>query len=127
MGMVKAETKHKTAHLEKILKVAQSRGYESVLDKYGAIGVRALAEATPVRSGTTASSWYYKIKKTSSGPQIVWSNRNVNKGVNIAVIIQYGHGTRNGGYVQGIDYINPSLRPVFQQIARDVWKAASNG
>lgn len=127
MGMVKAETKHKTAHLEKILKVAQSRGYESVLDKYGAIGVRALAEATPVRSGRTASSWYYKIKKTSSGPQIVWSNRNVNKGVNIAVIIQYGHGTRNGGYVQGIDYINPSLRPVFQQIARDVWKAASNG
>ena len=127
MGMVKAETKHKTAHLEKMLKVAQSRGYESVLDKYGAIGVRALAEATPVRSGRTASSWYYKIKKTSSGPQIVWSNRNVNKGVNIAVIIQYGHGTRNGGYVQGIDYINPSLRPVFQQIARDVWKAASNG
>lgn len=127
MGMVKAETKHKTAHLEKILKSAKLGKYKSVLDKYGAIGVRALAEATPVRSGKTASSWYYKIKKTSGGSQIVWSNSNINEGVNIAVIIQYGHGTRNGGYVQGIDYINPSLRPVFKQIARDVWEAASNG
>lgn len=127
MGILKVETIDKTSHLDELLKNAKSRKYESVLDKYGALGVRALSSATPVRSGRTASSWYYKIKETSSGPQIIWSNSNVNKGVNIAVIIQYGHGTRNGGYVQGIDYINPSLRPVFQQIARDVWEAASNG
>lgn len=91
------------------------------LEKYGQMGVDALSEATPVNSGLTSQSWGYKIKKTSDGITITWTNSNVNKGVNIAIILQYGHGTGTGGYVQGIDYINPALKPVFTHIAKDAW------
>lgn len=86
------------------------------------MGVKALSEATPVLSGKTASSWGYQISKGHGSFSIHWTNSNINDGVPIAVIIQYGHGTGWGGYVQGIDYINPALRPVFQDIADQVWK-----
>lgn len=109
-------------NIEKFLKKAKKRDYLRVLQKYGQKGVDALARNTPKDSGKTASSWDYNIKKGSSGYEIVWTNSNINKGVNIAVIIQYGHGTGWGGYVAGRDYINPSLRPIFDQIADDVWK-----
>lgn len=109
-------------NIEKFLKNAKKRNYLRVLQKYGQKGVDALARNTPKDSGRTASSWDYNIKKSSSGYEIVWTNSNINKGVNIAVIIQYGHGTGWGGYVAGRDYINPSLRPIFDQIADDVWK-----
>lgn len=92
------------------------------LNKYGEMGVTALADATPKRSGKTASSWYYEINKEPDGAVIQFNNSNVNKGVNIAVILQYGHGTGTGGYVEGIDYINPACRPIFDQIARDAFK-----
>ena len=92
------------------------------LDFYGRKGVKALSNATPRDSGKTASSWYYDIKTSKDGITISWYNRNLNKNVPIAVILQYGHGTRTGGYVKGIDYINPALRPIFDEIADQVWK-----
>ena len=93
----------------------------SVLEKYGAIGVAALASATPVDSGLTASLWDYTIERSGRSWTISWSNSNVNHGVPIAIILQYGHGTKNGGFVPGIDYINPAMAPIFEQIANDLW------
>lgn len=95
---------------------------QSILNKYGAIGVSALAAATPTESGLTAASWSYKVNASGGGATITWENHNVNRGVNIAIILQYGHGTGTGGYVAGIDYINPAMRPVFDKIANDVWR-----
>lgn len=95
---------------------------DKVLQKYGQKGVQALSEATPKDSGTTASSWSYEIERTSSGATIHWKNSNINKGVPIALILQYGHGTGTGGYVQGRDYINPAMRPIFDAIAEAAWK-----
>lgn len=96
------------------------------LEKYGRIGVSALSASTPVRSGKTASSWDYEVRITGSSASIYWTNSNINDGVNIAVIIQYGHGTGTGGYVQGMDYINPAMQPTFQQIADAVWKEVTS-
>ena len=93
-----------------------------VLDKYGQEGVAALASATPVDSGKTANSWYYEIKCQNGLVSIEFKNANINKGVNIAIIIQYGHGTGTGGWVQGRDYINPAIQPIFDKIADDAWK-----
>ena len=92
------------------------------LDKYGREGVAVLASATPIDTGKTASSWYYKIENKNGYASINFCNSNINKGVPIAIILQYGHGTRNGGYVQGRDYINPAIRPIFDKIADDAWR-----
>lgn len=96
-----------------------------ILDKYGRIGVEALAAATPVDTGRTAQSWEYKIKHTDTGASLEFWNYNINDGVPIALILQYGHGTGTGGWVDGRDYINPALRPVFDGILNDVWKEIS--
>lgn len=93
-----------------------------VLDRYGQEGVAALASATPVDSGKTANSWYYEIKRQNGLVSIEFKNSNINKGVNIAIILQYGHGTGTGGWVQGRDYINPAIQPIFDKIADDAWK-----
>lgn len=93
-----------------------------ILNKYGRIGCDALAHATPIDSGETARSWTYEIEKNETGHAIYWMNTHENKGVNIAIILQYGHGTGTGGYVEGLDYINPALRPVFQNIADEAWQ-----
>ncbi len=92
------------------------------LDKYGKAGVEALSSATPMDSGETSGSWYYEIKRENGRVTISFNNSNVNKGVPIAVILQTGHATRNGGWVEGRDYINPSIQPIFDQIADDAWK-----
>lgn len=92
------------------------------LDEYGREGVRALASATPVKTGVTAASWNYEIRRSKNSVTITWTNTNVNRGVSVAVLLQYGHGTRNGGYVQGRDYINPAIQPVFDKIAESAWK-----
>ena len=92
------------------------------LDKYGREGVAALSSATPIDSGKTAESWYYEIKNQNGSVSINFLNSNVNKGVPIAVILQYGHGTRNGGWVQGRHYINPAIRPIFDKIAESAWR-----
>lgn len=92
------------------------------LDDWGRAGVAALSSATPVDTGKTASSWSYSIEQRSDGVSLAWNNSNVNDGVNIALIIQYGHVTRNGVYVQGRDYINPALVPIFDKLAESAWK-----
>lgn len=92
------------------------------LDKYGREGVAALASATPVDTGVTANSWTYKIQRQNGSVTISFHNTNINKGVPIAIILQYGHGTRNGGWVEGRDYINPAIRPIFDKIADTAWK-----
>ena len=92
------------------------------LDKYGRDGVAALASATPVDSGLTANSWYYEITRTNGSVTISFHNSNIQNGVPIAIILQYGHGTRNGGWVQGRDYINPAIQPIFDSIVDSAWK-----
>lgn len=92
------------------------------LDKYGRDGVAALSSATPKETGKTASSWYYEIKRENGSVSINFNNTNINKGVPIAIILQMGHATRNGGWVEGIDYINPALKPIFEQLANEAWE-----
>lgn len=92
------------------------------LERYGEEGVKALSSFTPVDSGLTASSWYYKIFKDQTGIRITFNNSNIQNGVPIAIILQYGHGTGTGGWVEGIDYINPAIKPVFEKMASDAWK-----
>lgn len=92
------------------------------LDKFGREGVAALSAATPVDSGLTAQSWHYKIENNKGSTTISFYNSNVQNGVPIAIVLQYGHGTRNGGWVQGRDYINPAIQPVFDRIADNAWK-----
>lgn len=107
------------------LKRAKDKVYLRDLDKYGRQGVAALASATPIDSGKTASSWYYKIENTKESAKITFYNSNVNDGVSIAIILQYGHGTRNGGWVEGRDYINPAVQPIFDKIVDDAWREVS--
>lgn len=106
----------------RFLKRAGNGDYLTGLNRFGEEGVRALAEATPVDSGKTALSWSYSINKDKQGLRLTWNNSNVNKGVNVAILIQYGHGMPNGYYVEGIDYINPALKPIFEKIGKRVWE-----
>lgn len=110
-----------TSYLERVREAAKI----GTLDRYGREGVAALKSATPVDSGKTADSWYYEITRTSSSVSIVFNNSNINDGVPIAIILQMGHGTGTGGWVQGRDYINPAIQPVFDKIANDAWKEVS--
>jgi hypothetical protein len=107
-----------TVFLEKADRTARLKD----LDKYGREGVAALASATPVDTGLTASSWYYEIKRQNGVVALNFCNSNVNNGIPIAIILQYGHGTRNGGWVEGRDYINPAIQPIFDRIANDAWR-----
>lgn len=93
-----------------------------ILDKYGREGVAALASATPIETGETANSWKYEITNSRNAARISFYNTHINKGVNIAIILQYGHGTGTGGWVQGRDYINPAIRPVFDRIVDSLWR-----
>ena len=107
---------------ERFFSNAPKAAKRDILVTYAQAGVKALASATPIESGATASAWGYEIVQTQDGYSIYWTNTNINQGVNIAVILQYGHGTGTGGYVEGIDYINPALRPIFEQLANAAWK-----
>lgn len=111
---------------ERFLNRMKRREYLNVLDEFGRDGVQALRNATPVDSGATAEAWDYEIKRTRNYTEIVWTNSNINDGVPIAVILQYGHGTGTGGYVQGRDYINPAIRPIFDKIAEKAWKVVTS-
>lgn len=126
MGVVTFRHRGNFNKLEKFLNKVADKSYLNVLDKYGQMGVQALSAATPVDSGATASSWTYEIEGGSGTTTISWLNTNENKGVNIAVILQYGHGTGTGGYVQGRDYINPAMRPVFDEIAEQAWREVTS-
>lgn len=107
---------------ERFLNRASKLDFQRILQKYATAGVNTLASATPVDSGLTADSWGYEIKTSGSSCSILFTNSHVVDGVPIAIIIQYGHGTRNGGYVQGRDYINPAVQPLFDKIAEDAWR-----
>lgn len=103
-------------------KVTKGWYAERILGKYGRYGVRALAEATPKDSGKTAEMWSFDISSSPQGVEITWYNSNVHNGFPIALMIQYGHGTGTGGYVPGIDYINPVMRPIFDKIGEEIWR-----
>lgn len=123
MALISLEVTKDSNKTENFLKKAlQVFEKKFIFDKYGKIGVEALRKETPKDSGLTADSWYYEIKENKGSTTIEWNNSHVNKNVNIAVIIQTGHGTGTGGYVKGIDYINPAMRPVFQEIADNLWR-----
>lgn len=107
-----------TKYLEKL----KRHDIVRLLDKYGKDGVAALSSATPVDTGFTAASWYYKIEVGADTTSLIFCNSNVVQGVPIAIILQYGHGTGTGGYVQGRDYINPAIRPVFDSLASKAWE-----
>lgn len=107
---------------EHYLKNAKRKNYMHLLTRFAVDGVSKLEKATPVNTGTTAKSWNYNIIKTKNGYTIEWTNSNVNDGCAVALLIQYGHGTKNGAFVQGIDYINPALKPVFKEMADALWK-----
>lgn len=96
------------------------------LHKYGKEGVAALASATPVDTGLTANSWYYEVERNKQSAAITFYNSNVHKGICIAIILQYGHGTGNGGWVEGRDYINPAIQPIFDRIAENAWKEVTS-
>ena len=119
--MFKLEVRQEGADTLKFLKRIKDLRIESILRKYGEAGVSALMAATPVDTGKTASMWGYEIEKTSNGWTINWTNDNINNYVNIAVILQYGHGTGTGGYVAGRDYINPAMAPIFDELADEAW------
>lgn len=124
--MIRFRHKGDFKHTESFFKKAKEQSYLNTLKKYGQVGVDALASATPKETGKTAAAWGYEIERTAGGHSIFWTNSNENKGVNIAVILQYGHGTGTGGYVKGRDYINPAIRPVFDQIADEAWKEVTS-
>lgn len=116
--------KHKGdfSNLTRFLERAKEVVHMGDLDKYGRAGVEALASATPVDSGETANSWYYEITNSNGSAKITFNNSNVQNGVPIAIILQYGHGTGTGGWVEGRDYINPAIQPIFDEIANNAWR-----
>lgn len=120
--MVKFSQKGDFSKLTNFLERARESVHVGDLDKYGRAGVAALSSATPVDSGQTANSWSYEIINKNGSVTISFNNSNIQNGVPIAIILQYGHGTKNGGWVQGRDYINPAIQPVFDEIVDNAWK-----
>lgn len=120
--MIKITHRGSFDHTLRFLKRMNRGVYLRELEKYAREGVDALADATPKETGETAASWKYEIEKHERGVTIHWINTHVERGINIAVILEYGHGTRNGGYVQGREYINPAIQPIFDKIAASAWK-----
>ena len=120
--MIKVRQKGDFKKLTSFLEKATEGRDIGILDKYGKKGVAALSSATPVDTGLTASSWFYKIENKNGVAKIEFHNSNIQNGVPIALILQYGHGTKNGGYVVGRDYINPAIQPVFDELAKNAWK-----
>jgi hypothetical protein len=107
----------------RFLKAMQEKKFLSNLNKYGERGVQLLSENTPRDTGLTASSWYYKIEDDGNTLKLTWYNSNVKKDYfNVALMLQYGHATKNGGWIEGIDYINPALKPLFDEMEKDIWE-----
>ena len=120
--MINIRQKGDFKNLSSFLEKTKEKLNLGLLDKYGREGVAALQAATPKDTGKTSESWYYKIERKNGSVSLTFHNSNQNKGVPIAIILQYGHATGNGGYVEGVDYINPALRPLFDKIAEEAWK-----
>lgn len=124
--MITVTNKGDFAKTFSFLNASKNMNLNSILDKYGKEGVSLLSKNTPIDSGKTSTSWAYKIENKKGKISINWYNTNVVNGVNIAIILQYGHGTQNGGYVKGRDYINPSLLPLFNRMTEEIWKEVTN-
>jgi hypothetical protein len=124
--MISFTQKGSFKNTERYLSKLQKAELFAVLNKYGSIGVNALSNATPKESGLTAESWSYTIEQRPGYYSIRWHNSHENDGVPIAVILQYGHGTGTGGYVAGRDYINPAVRPIFEQMVNEAWKEVTS-
>ena len=120
--MINIRQKGDFKNLSSFLEKTKEKLNLGLLDKYGREGVAALQSATPKDTSKTSESWYYKIERKNGSVSLTFHNSNQNKGVPIAIILQYGHATGNGGYVEGVDYINPALRPIFDKIAEEAWK-----
>lgn len=125
--MFEVSTSGSFSKTENFLRNAPKTNIRSILNTYGQQGVNALSSATPFETGAAASSWYYEVEKLRDGWALTWYNSNIENGFPVAVMLQYGHGTGTGGYVQGIDYINPALRPLFERITNEAWKAVMKG
>lgn len=124
--MIKFTQKGDFSKLTRFLEKAKNVVKLGDLDKYGRAGVAALSSATPTDSGKTASSWYYEIERQNGKVSINFHNSNVNQGVPIAIILQYGHATGTGGWVEGRDYINPAIQPIFDELANNAWKEVTS-
>lgn len=125
MGAIRINNKGSFKYTDKFLKNAENFNYKAILSKYGEMGVKALMEATPVDTGKTAASWSYEIIKNNNGYSITWNNSNLSEGDSgppVVVLLYYGHVTRQGGYVEGRDFITPVMKPIFEQIADAAWK-----
>lgn len=122
MGLIKIKHKGNFNNAERFFNRVLKREYLNILDNYGKMGVDALRQATPSVSGKTADSWNYGIEEGNGTVTLYWTNSNENQGVNIAILLIYGHGLQNGSYVQGIDFVNPAMRPIFEKIADESWK-----
>ena len=122
MGLITFNHKGNFKKTERFFNRVLKRNYLNILAKYGEMGVKALKEATPSNSGKTADSWNYGIEKGKGVVTLYWTNSNENNGVNIAILLIYGHALQNGSYVQGVDFVTPALRPIFKQIADESWK-----
>ena len=120
------ESKGSFKNTESFLSAMSQRKIYANLEHYAQAGVDALASATPVQTGLTAASWDYEIVNAKGSWSITWTNTNIVSGAPVAILLQYGHGTGTGGYVSGQDYINPALKPIFNQIASNVWKAVTS-
>ena len=125
MALVVMKQSGSLKNYEGFLYKNRKRRLYQLLNEYGKQGVELLRDATPVDTGKTATGWDYEIEVNSQGISLYWVNNNVNEGVPIAILIQYGHATRSGSYVQGVDYINPALRPLFESMATKLWKEVS--
>lgn len=120
---IKVKSRGSFKNLEKFLEKHSHDVFRAMLENYGKVGVEALASATPVDSGITKDSWYYEIRETETSTFLSWHNSNVtNRGVPIVILLRYGHATNNGGYVEGYDFIDPSIRPVFDGFTNSMWE-----
>lgn len=120
--MISIKTRGNFNKTEKLLKKSLGKDWRNVLSKYGEAGCSMLSSNSPIDSGLMSSSWRYSIEESRNRVSVIWHNDDIENGYNVAILIQYGHATKNGGWVEGIDFINPSLRPIFDSLAEAAWK-----
>lgn len=122
MGEFRVKVNTNFTKTKKLMNELLAIAHLSMFDKYGQMGVESLKEFTPKDTGLTSRSWYYELEKTQNGYRLIWRNKNIQDGVNVALILQTGHASKRGYWIEGRDYINPALQPVFEKIAEDLWK-----
>lgn len=124
--MISFESSGSFDRTEQFLKKMSSREIFKSLEQHAQAGVKALASASPIDSGLTSTSWGYKIESSKRSTSVTWFNTNTETGVSVVIMLQYGHAVRGGGYVQGQDFINPAMKPIFDKIEADVWRVVTN-